>query len=128
MKHERALAKVDTIAGAPFDFAGRWKNQYGSSMELRVSGQTLTGTYQSAVSSSGNAITGNLVGFINGDLITFSVNWPTAAITSWVGQVIKDGGNDVIVTLWHMTVNVSDASEPTGMWQSVYSGTDSFRR
>ncbi|MDP2330378.1 MAG: avidin/streptavidin family protein [Reyranella sp.] len=128
MTHEKALAKTEAIAGAAFDFNGTWMNQYGSRMELKVSGQTLAGIYESAVSSSGSAIKGQLSGFINGDLITFSVNWPTAAITSWVGQVIKDGGNDVIATLWQMAANVPDADEPTGLWQSIHAGTDRFCR
>ena len=128
MKHEKTLAKTKTVAGAAFDFNGAWKNQYGSRMELRVSGKALAGTYESTVSSSGTTIRGDLSGFINGDLIAFSVNWPTAAITSWVGQVIRDSGNDVIATLWQMTVNIPDSDEPTGLWQSVYAGADRFSR
>lgn len=128
MNHEKALAKSKATSTAAPDFRGIWKNQYGSKMDLKVSGQTITGTYESPVSSTGSTVTGDLVGFINGDLISFSVNWPTAAITSWVGQAINDNGYDVIATLWHMTVNISDAQEPTGMWQSVYSGTDRFHR
>jgi hypothetical protein len=40
----------------------------------------------------------------------------------------KRDDTESIAPMWQMMVNVSDASEPTGMWQSVYSGTDCFRR
>jgi|AAFX01.1.fsa_nt_gi avidin family protein len=132
--HEKMLTKVATgssgfaSAAASLNFAGVWKNQYGSKMTLTVSGSKLTGKYESAVSGGGAPITGDLCGFINGDVIAFTVNWPSPAITAWVGQMVNDNGNDVIPTLWQMTMNIADANEPTGMWQSIYAGTDRFHR
>lgn len=65
-------------------------------------------------------------GYVNSDLIGFSVLWPSAAITAWVGQLIIDSGGDTIKTLWQMAINISDADEPTGLGASVYA--DVFAR
>ena len=128
MHSELALRKAGPPGTRTVDFSGSWRNQLGSQMDLTVSGNSISGQYQSAVSGESGPITGDLVGFINGDLISFVVNWPSAAITAWVGQMINDNGYDVIITLWQMTMNVSETDEPTGMWQSILAGTDRFHR
>lgn len=128
MKHELALSKQVPLTVADFDVSGIWKNQLGSKMTLTLQGKSIKGTYDSPVSSAGNPIVGQLVGWVNGDLVSFTVNWPSAAITSWVGQIINDQGHDVIVTLWHLVTNIPDAQEPTGMWKSTFTGADRFHR
>lgn len=128
MLHEKALAHTPKNKGAPVNFSGSWKNQLGSKMLLTVAGANISGTYTSAVSGGGGSITGTLAGHANGDLIAFTVNWPTAAITAWVGQLTTEGGQDVIRTLWQMTTNVEDANEPSGLWASIYAGADRFSR
>ncbi|HWL81643.1 MAG TPA: avidin/streptavidin family protein [Roseomonas sp.] len=110
------------------DFSGARKNELGSEMTLTVQGGKLSGRYKSTVSSGGKEIEGELTGHVNGDLIAFTVNWPTAAITAWVGQVVSVGGKDNIQTLWQMTTNIPEAQEPKGLWHSVYAGTDTFAR
>jgi len=126
--HESALSRAAAPLSMPVNFAGRWRNQYGSEMDLHVSGRNLSGRYTSAVSSGGGPVTGDLSGFVNGDLISFVVNWPAAAITAWVGQLVNADGYDIIQTLWNMTTNIPDANEPTGMWQSILAGADRFHR
>ena len=129
MMHERALAHTSTAGAAPPpEFGGRWVNQLSSTMQLTVAGTRVSGTYQSAVSGGQGPITGDLLGFINGDLIAFVVHWPTAAITAWVGQHVVEDGQEAIQTLWQMTTNVPDPNEPSGLWQSVLAGADRFRR
>jgi hypothetical protein len=129
MRHEQALSHVAPIeVPQPPHFSGTWKNQLGSTMHLEVTGSKLTGKYKSAVSGKDKPIEGELSGYVNGDLIAFVVNWPTPAITAWVGQLVSDGGTDVIETLWHLISDVEDPKEPTGLWRSVLAGTDRFRR
>lgn len=67
---------------------------------------------------------------ITGDIIAFSVSWPTKAgsITSWVGQIVDEGGGDKLKALWHLIVNIPDSDEPTGLWTTVYAGADEFHR
>lgn len=137
MDQERLLTRLQKTAapekfGAGIlltpDFSGKWGNQLSSTMALTVNGSLVTGVYESAVSGGGGSIKGDLTGFVNGDLISFVVKWPSASITAWVGQLISEGGREVIVTLWHMTTNTPESEEPTGIWKSVYAGTDRFHR
>jgi len=128
LKLESALTRLKQVEVTAVNFAGTWRNQLGSTMKLTIVGDLVSGSYESAVSSSGSTIVGKLTGYTNGDLISFVVNWPSAAITAWVGQLINDDGYDIVQTLWQMTTNIPDASEPTSMWQSVFAGTDRFHR
>jgi hypothetical protein len=118
-----------TAGGASVNFSGQWKNQLGSVMDLTISGQSVTGTYSSPVSGGGGTVDGDLVGYVDGDLIAFTVNWTTpASLTAWTGQLVAEGGQDVIRTLWHLVMNIPDANEPTGLWQSTFAGADNFYR
>lgn len=130
MIHESVLRHTEAApAGAqPVNFAGKWHNELTSTVNFIVQGSSLTGTYESAVSGGPASIKGDLVGFINGDMIAFTVSWPTAAITAWVGQLTDENGVETIKTLWQMTQNVADANEPKGLWASINAGADSFIR
>lgn len=129
MKHDVALKHAAPAKNAAVaNFEGRWRNQLHSTVDFTVRGSEVTGTYVSSVSSGGSSVTGSVAGFVNDDLIAFSVLWPTAAITAWVGQMTVDGGVETIKTLWQMTTNVADNDEPTGLWASIYAGSDTFIR
>lgn len=128
MNHDNALKSASTVAPAPVNFAGDWHNQLGSKAHFILTGTSLSGTYTSSVSSQGQPVSGPISGYINGDLIAFSVLWPSAAITAWVGQLVTDNAVDTIKTLWQMTTNVPDVDEPTGLWASIYAGADNFIR
>jgi len=67
---------------------------------------------------------------VNGDLVSFVVNWGTKfdSLTAWVGQLTVDNGVETIRTLWHLTQNVEDDKEPTGLWHSILAGADNFTR
>ena len=63
MRHEHALSHVAPAKAAPSpDFSRTWKNQLGSTMDLKVTGSKVSGKYQSAVSGGGNPIEGDLSG------------------------------------------------------------------
>ena len=136
MKLEKMLVKAAALspalaekpAAAKNAFEGKWTNQYGSTAELKVTGSAVSGTYTSVVSSSGATISGPISGFAAQDIIGFTVLWPTAAksMTSWVGQIVDEGGKPTLRTLWHLIIDEPDASEPTGLWQTVYAGSDQF--
>jgi len=58
------------------DFSGHWRNQRGSSIELAVDDQGhLSGTFRTAVGMPSPEETFPLCGFVQGDLIAFSVNF-----------------------------------------------------
>jgi len=125
----KAITRAAPSAGATIDFSGTWTNQVGSTAVLAMAGQRLTGRYRSPVSGGGGSIDGDITGWAEGDLISFIVNWDTSAsLTAWSGQLVAEGGRDVIKTLWLLVQNVPDTNEPTGLWQSTLAGADEFWR
>jgi hypothetical protein len=108
--------------------AGRWTNEYGSTVALEIDGDRIFGSYTSAVGAD-TPVGGPVTGFVRGDIVAFSVLWPPAmrSITSWVGQVVEVEGVPVLKTLWHLVVDIPDAEEPTGLWTTVHCGADTFR-
>ena len=125
MRLEHALGRAKTGTGSSVDFAGTWKNELKSTMTLVQTGDTLSGEYESAVSSGGGTTVGNLQGYVDGDLIAFVVHWRDfEAITAWVGQLVPNKSPDTINTLWQMTKQVASGEE----WSSINSGADEFTR
>lgn len=126
MQHqEEALGRAISGTGTMIDFSGDWKNDLGSVMHLNQSGDSLEGTYTSAVSSSGTSTVGDLKGFVDGDLISVVVHWRDfQAITSWVGQAEPNTANGTVKTLWQMTKQVASGGE----WASINAGSDTFKR
>lgn len=125
MLQERSLDRARAGTGTFTNFAGTWKNELGSQMTLIQSGDSLTGEYESAVSSGGGTTIGDLSGFVDGDLIAFLVHWRDfEAITSWVGQLEPGATTETIKTLWQMTKQVPSGDE----WASINAGSDTFTR
>jgi Avidin family len=128
-KQERALSLAARGQPAAANFAGTWKNEYGSAMTLAVTGTMLSGIYTSEVSGANKKTQGTLTGYVNGDLIGLCVRWDrSASITAWVGHLVVENGTDAIETLWHMTTKTSGAEDPNQLWQSVFAGSDRFTR
>lgn len=125
MTQERALRKALAGTGASVDFTGTWVNELGSEASLIQANDTLSGSYESAVSGSGTKASGTLTGYVDGDLIAFTVHWRDfQAITSWVGQLIPNTHAQTIKTLWQMTNQVDPGEE----WASINAGSDIFIR
>lgn len=125
MFQENALGRALAGTGGATNFAGTWINELGSEVVLVQTGYALSGTYESAVSTGGTKTTGDLVGYVDGDLISFSVHWRDfQAITAWVGQLDPKAPKDTINTLWQMTKQVAAGDE----WASINAGADTFTR
>jgi hypothetical protein len=41
---------------------------------------------------------------------------------------VDESGLEVLKTLWHLVINIDDASEPTGLWSATLAGADVFKR
>jgi len=123
MSHAQALGRALPGTGKTIDFSGTWVNELGSEVELVQTGGMLSGTYESAVSSGNTTTTGDLQGYVDGDLISFVVHWRNfQAITAWVGQLDKNGAT--MNTLWQMTKQVDIGDE----WASINAGADYFSK
>lgn len=133
---ESLTAFFENLKGAPpptVDFNGTWKNQLGSTMNVAVIGNIVTGTYKSKIGATGGLTDFDLIGSASSDIIAFIVNWSAVAthnsITAWVGQLTKENGREVIKTLWHLTTDVQDdQQEDELLWGSVRAGADTFWR
>lgn len=125
MIQELAVRRALAGTGANVDFSGTWTNKLGSTMTLAQNGDRLTGTYTSTVSGGGGSTMGDLLGYVDGDLISVVVHWRDfQAITAWVGQLAPPTTTETLSTLWQMTKQVAVGQE----WASINAGADSFTR
>ncbi|HSI85254.1 MAG: avidin/streptavidin family protein [Candidatus Methylacidiphilales bacterium] len=109
-------------------FSGHWRNEIGSEMKLAVISGNVTGKYFTGIGWMRTEGV-DLVGFATGDIISFNVNFGrVSALTGWVGQMTRDGEEDIIKTMWLMTTDVPDDQEAQRLWSSFTTGADTFRR
>jgi len=76
------------------DISGKWKNTKNSLLELTQTGNALSGVFDSGVSDGGLVIKAPIVGWVNGDRVTFSATYEQfGTVVAWVGQVRGEPGN-----------------------------------
>ncbi len=110
-------------------FEGQWINDRNSAVTLTESGGLLSGHYQTALGQPDKSKRFPLTGFVQGDQITFTVNFKSyGSMTSWTGQLSEDETGPYIRTLWHLTRDVEDAAENDDLWKSITAGASEFRR
>lgn len=125
----KMISRSALSPGPSINFSGTWLNELGSTMELIQAGSSLTGFYRSAVSGTGDAVVGELAGWADGDLVSFTVNWErTASLTAWTGQLVGAGAGQRLKTMWLLVQNVEDPAEASGLWNATLVGADTFRR
>lgn len=113
----------------PTLFLGVWQNDRGSVVNFTSTKEILSGYYQTQLGQPDKSQKFPLTGFVQGDLITFTVNFTGyGSITSWSGQLSKDERGDYIRTLWHLTRDIEDGQEDTDLWHSITAGASDFRR
>ena len=110
-------------------FKGQWVNDRNSAVMFQIKDGLLTGHYQTALGQLDKSKKFPLTGFVEGDQITFTVNFKCfGSLTSWTGQLTADETGEYIRTLWNLTRDVEDAKEGDDLWQSITSGASDFRR
>ena len=110
-------------------FEGQWVNDRDSAVIFEVTDGLLSGHYQTALGQPDKSKKFPLTGFVEGDQITFTVNFKGyGSLTSWTGQLTTDEKGDYIRTLWNLTRDVEDAAEDDNLWKSITSGASDFRR
>ena len=110
-------------------FEGQWVNDRNSAVVFEVTDGLLSGHYQTALGQPDKSKKFPLTGFVEGDQITFTVNFKGyGSLTSWTGQLTRDEKGDYIRTLWNLTRDVEDAAEDDDLWKSITSGASDFRR
>lgn len=109
-------------------FEGQWINDRNSAVRLIETDGVLSGYYQTALGQPDKSKRFPLTGFVEGDQITFTVNFKGyGSMTSWTGQMSEDEKGPYIRTLWNLTRDVEDENEADDMWNSITSGASDFR-
>ena len=108
--------------------AGEWANERGSSVTFIETEGLLSGYYSTQLGNPDPDSRFPLTGFIEGDQLTFTVNFKGyGSLTSWTGQISEDEDGPYIRTLWHLTRDVPDAEEDEDLWSSIIAGNAKFR-
>ena len=142
MKHETLLSRVLAIPSgrgvSESCVANRNRTGFFGTLGQRIefvdgpdhSRNIGIGEIHQRCSGEGGTVSGPITGYVAGDVIAFSVLWPgaTASITSWVGQLVTENGEQTLDTLWHLILDVPDAQDPSSIWTTIYAGADSFKR
>ncbi|NNC37031.1 MAG: avidin [Acidimicrobiales bacterium] len=124
-----ACAQADDI-GLTVDFNGAWNNDMGSQAVFTVTDGEVRGTYNTNVGEPEKGQSFPLIGFVQDDQITFTVNFKGfGSMTAWVGQLTFDAESEPYIrTLWHLTKDVEDTKESDDIWGSIRTGASEFRR
>ena len=122
---------------ATWPMQGAWYNELGSTMvinPLDPQTQTVTGTYTTAVSSTGCAkggypLAGRSDVQIGGQTFGWTVCWQNASsncysTTSWSGKLVRVNGIQTLSALWLLVIDTKDPND----WASTYIGHDVFTR
>jgi len=110
------------------DVSGVWVNERGSAVTFTNNNGLLSGYYNTQLGNPDPASRFPLTGFIEGDQVTFTVNFKGyGSLTSWTGQISEDETGPYIRTLWHLTRDVADSEEAEDMWSSIIAGSANFR-
>lgn len=110
------------------DITGIWVNERGSAVTFTEADGLLSGYYNTQLGNPDPAVRFPLTGFIEGDQVTFTVNFRGyGSLTSWTGQMSEDADGPYIRTLWHLTRDVPDDEEEADLWSSIIAGNATFR-
>jgi len=107
---------------------GVWVNERGSAVSFVETDGLLSGYYKTQLGNPDPKSRFPLTGFIEGDQVTFTVNFKGyGSLTSWTGQISEDADGVYLRTLWHLTRDVPDAEEEDDLWSSIIAGNAMFR-
>jgi hypothetical protein len=116
--------------------SGKWRNERGSEMLLRLEGLNISGTYTTRIGDDrAKDIDVPLVGLASGELVGFVVCWPEASsLTSWAGRLVRDEGPDgetwSLHTVWHFARQELPGDPPrtTQVWDTFLTNSSVFRK
>lgn len=109
---------------------GRWCNERGSSMDLRVdTNGFITGSYSTGVGLPHPGECFCVTGQAKDTLLNFSVNFERyESLAIWAGRYLVENEIELIETKWLLQANHGLAPAPESFWSSVITGIDVFQR
>jgi hypothetical protein len=111
--------------------SGIWYNQHSSERRVQVDDEgKITGGFRSGVGFPEPEEQFPITGFTQGDLFGFTVSFGKCdSVTSRTGHSGLEDGEEVLSSLWHMSVGLLPGASSEGqLWKGVWAGADVFRR
>ncbi len=112
------------------NFNGIWRNELNSQMTIHVdeSGR-VSGVYQVGSTDGISEVTHPLVGFANGDLICFTVDFEhQRMVCSWSGHIVQEQNSTFIKTQWNLVKHNERQEFSMETWGATHCGSNSFKR
>ncbi len=124
---------VETDEGSrsyPSAIGGRWRSRLGSTMELSVDDtHRIHGTFHTAVGMLDPTRGFPVVGFAEGDAVSFSVDFGRhGSVAAWAGFHVEDDDGEHLYTQWHLTQPVRHPHSEADIWRALLAGSDDFTR
>jgi len=119
------------------DFRGRWINQNGSTLSIVDQDRgSIRGCFISKKGRAAQGVEYPVIGCVNGELATFSVNFVSSAanlhsITSFSGRHARGAdGRERLHTVWILARQFEDdaRTKPTQVWNSFVTNSDVFEK
>lgn len=111
------------------ELTGLWFDENNNKIEISIAHKIVTGTYHATKNHIYSEKKFKIIGNINGDQISFSVDFEkNQSIQCWVGQHTVKNDQEAIVMLWHRTHNIPDLEENDNLWSSISQGKNVFTR
>lgn len=130
MNLKRLFKRWDESPASASNFNGVWRNELNSEMTITVeeSGR-IFGEYRPGAADGVSDSSHPLVGFANGDLITFSVDFEHhKMVCSWTGHAVTEQNSDVIKTQWNLVKHLDGEEFSMETWGATHCGSNSFKR
>ncbi len=106
---------------------GKWRNQYNSEMDLTVTENLVSGTFQTAIGLPKFEEKFEILGRINANGIAFIVDFGKyGSIAAWTGRFELDEMGPVIHTMWHLSQ--SEGGEEEQLAKAILTGVGTFRK
>ncbi|PKQ61715.1 hypothetical protein BZG02_14925 [Labilibaculum filiforme] len=106
---------------------GKWKNQYNSEMDITVTENRLSGTFQTAIGQPKFEEKFEITGKINTNVIAFMVDFGKyGSLACWTGRFELDDDGPVIHTMWHLSQ--SEGGEEEQLAKAILTGVGTFRK
>ena len=106
---------------------GKWKNQYNSVMDITVTENRVSGTFQTAIGQPKFEEKFKISGKTNSNVIAFMVDFSNyGSLACWTGRLESDEQGPVIHTMWHLSQ--SEGSEEEQLAKAILTGVGTFRK
>lgn len=106
---------------------GKWRNQYNSEMNLAVTDNRLSGTFQTAIGQPRFEEKFEITGKINSKVIAFMVDFEEyGSLACWTGRIELEETGPVILTMWHLSKNKDGEEEQLA--KAILTGVGTFRK